>query len=455
MSPTGSVEPRWIAEAEQRAAICLARAAPAVGGRFGIISAIWDLPIEPDDARLFHAATQTARCEPLFDRSSFGRNGGSGLTRDLARASAVGETIERYAAAAYDQKTLISASYAELTGQGLPTAAPESFPLYSERQYRTPGFPYRPFSPESRISWTWGTSLVTHHEVLVPACLVFIPFLSDSRVAHAVSTGLACDISPAGAALNGLYEVIERDAIMIMWMGRLPAPRLGLDGFAALRDVFDRVFRPSGLDFTLNDISTDLGIPVVFALAIDRSTEGLALTAGAAANGDPERAALKALSEAAQGRLWLKNELDNGRLSRPLDRHEVVTFDDHVRWFGRQEHLGHVEFLTTAAAPAASPWVAERPLISGEGHSLSAQLDRTVAVLAEHGLDVVIIDLTPPEIRDLGFTVIKTLVPGLVELNSDHLLPLSGNARLYEVPERLGYGPRDEDALNDTPHPFP
>jgi ribosomal protein S12 methylthiotransferase accessory factor len=67
----------------------------------------------------------------------------------------------------------------------------------------------------------------------------------------------------------------------------------------------------------------------------------------------------------------------------------------------------------------------------------------------------VTVDVTPPDIRDLGFTVVKTLVPGLVDLNPEHLLPPKGNRRLYEVPERLGYGRRSEDVLYDVPHPFP
>ncbi len=457
MSRADGREPGWLADSEDRAATCMLRAAPAIGAGYGIIRAVWDLTIEPDDPRLFHAATQTANCEPVFNRSCFDRNGGSGLTRELARASAVGEALERYAAAAYDERALISASYAELTGQGLRALAPESIPLYSERQYSTPSFPYRPLRPDSRISWTWGTSLVSQKQVLVPACLVFIPFLRDAELAHAVSTGLACDISPVGAALNGLYEVIERDAIMITWMGRLPAPRLGIDRLPGLDDLFNRVFRPSGLEFVLSDISTDLGVPVVFALAIDRSNDGLALTAGAAANADYERAALKALTEAAQGRLWLKNEQAEGRLSQILDRREVATFDDHVRWFGHHRHLGYVDFLTTSAkarAPEAA-WPAGPEAKDRDDHSPESRLERIVSMLAEHDLEVVVVDVTPADVKDLGFTVMRTLVPGLVELNSHHLLPRKGTSRLYEVPDRLGYGPRGEDELSDVPHPFP
>jgi ribosomal protein S12 methylthiotransferase accessory factor len=419
------------------------------------VRGVADIPLEPDDPRLFHAATETADCEPLFGRRSLGQNGGCGLTREIAWASAIGEAIERYAAAAYDESALISATYRDLRGHGIDAVPPESIPLYSQRQYETPGFPYLPFHEDTRLKWTWGTSLVSGRRLLVPACLVFIPFQEDARIADAVSTGLACDISTDGAALSGLYEVIERDAIMIMWLGELPAPRIETEALNSVGPIFDEIFRPSGLEFWLSDISSDLALPVVFALAIDRENAGLALTVGAAAGLTFERAALKALVEAAQGRVWLKYEYEAGRLATILARHEVATFHDHVRWFGHREQLSHVDFLlgskTTTQATRSSVAGEE-----GDGDSHEDQLGRSVTHLAQLGLDVIMVDLTPPDIKALGFEVVKILVPGLVDLNAHHLLPFKGNTRLYTVPERLGYRRAlSEDELNDVPHPFP
>jgi ribosomal protein S12 methylthiotransferase accessory factor len=449
MSPASTSLADWLADVHDRAQACLARATPAMGRRYGLIRFVQDLPTEPDDARLFHAAAQTANSVPLFQRPCFGLNGGSGLSRQVAWASAIGESLERYSAAAYDESELVEATYEQLAREGMRVLDPGSVPLYSHRQYSSPGFPFRPFQADTRISWVRGRSLVSGEHILVPACLVFIPFEKDSRIYNAISTGLACDISPVGAALRGLYEVVERDAIMIMWLGRLPVPEVDLELLPSLGEIFERVFRPSRLEFRVSDITTDLGIPVAFAMAIDRSNAGVALTAGAAASLQPEHAVLKALVEAAQGRLWLRNERDEGRLAKVLDKDQVATFHDHVRWFGHQQHLEHVSFLLSGPRAAMERQVRDS--------SLSAEnlLHALASSLAGRGLDVIVVDITPTDVAQLGFNVVKTLVPGLVDLNSHHLLSLKGNSRLYEVPRLLNYGRRDENGLYDIPHPFP
>jgi ribosomal protein S12 methylthiotransferase accessory factor len=416
-----------------------------------LIRVVQALPTEPDDPRLFHAFAQTANCEPLFERSQSALNGGSGHTPEVARACAIGESLERYAASCYDCSALPKASYRELVQDGVAALDPCSFPLYSDRQYRTPGFPFEPFLADTPVRWVWATSLVSRRALLVPACFVFIPFEEDARICRAVSTGLACDVSPAGAALSGLHEVIERDAIMIMWLGQIPAPQVDTARISGFGEIMDRMFRPSRLELRVNDITTDLGIPVAFALAIDRANEGMALNAGAAANVDPIRAVYKALTEAAQGRLWLRNEYKEGRLGAVLDSQRVATFHDHVRWFGHQQNLRHVAFLSTAPTAAMTSPKSRCGSIS----DAQGRLQALTGLLAGHGLDVIVVEITPADIAELGFTVVKTLVPGLVDLNAHHLLPLKGNRRLYEVPERLGYGPRHEDSLNDIPHPFP
>jgi ribosomal protein S12 methylthiotransferase accessory factor len=443
----------WLDSMQQRAEECLRRAKPAVGDRYGLIRHVWDIATEPDDARLFHAVAQAADGRPLFGRNRADFEGGAGHTPQVARAGAIGETLERYAASAYDETALVSASYRQLGDEGLNAVDPASFPLYSEAQYRSPGFPFAPLREETRIRWAWATSLVSGRGVLVPARLVYLGFTEDALIGETISTGLACGLSPTGAALSGLKEVVERDAIMIMWRGKLAAPQVDVEALPRVADVYETMFRPSGLEFTVVDITTDLGIPVAFALAVDRANDGIALNAGAAANAEPDGAVFKALVEAAQGRLWLRKEHLDGRVADVLDPGDVNTFDDHVRWFGHQQHLRHVSFLTDERGRDAK--AANFATTSDGGQCAPDRLQALTTRLAGHGFDVIVVDVTPPDVADLGFTIVKVLVPGLVDLNCRHRLPFNGNHRLYEVPERLGHGPRTEAELNDIPHPFP
>ena len=49
---------------------------------------------------------------------------------------------------------------------------PTDLPLYSERQYASPGFPHPRYSPDSPLAWTWGYSVTASRRRLVPQAVV-------------------------------------------------------------------------------------------------------------------------------------------------------------------------------------------------------------------------------------------------------------------------------------------
>jgi len=212
-------------------------------------------------------------------------------------------------------------------------------------------------------------------------------------------------------------------------------------------------FTPCGLEFHLNDITTDLQIPVLFALLIDKQNDGLAVAAGASANLNPEAAALKALIEAAQVRQWLKLIRQQDRNDRYReDFSDVVSFEDHVRLYGSLSSIPYVHFLTQ------SPELKDISAIPTLGALNPVQdLKRCVKALASKGFDVLVVDLTQPDVQELGLHVVKVLVPGMIDINADHNYPLLGGDRLRNVPRTLGGIDHDvrETEFNVIPHPFP
>ena len=76
--------------------------------------------------------------------------GGTGATRAEAAGAAVGEALERYSATYVPRARLVFATAREL---GDVAVAPERFALFSERQHRTPGFPFRRFTADTRVAW--------------------------------------------------------------------------------------------------------------------------------------------------------------------------------------------------------------------------------------------------------------------------------------------------------------
>src|SRR5215472_12614182 len=448
-----------LGDLSRRASETLAAASRGIGDRTGIIKQVSERMIETDEPRIFHAftvATDSGRLYGNPEQPMLRGSSGAGLTREVAMASAVGETFERYCSGIYDDRDLIVSSYKHLQSLGYRVANPSSFALYSQTQYTSPGFIHHPFSEDLEISWVQGYSITCEKPVLVPACLVYVPFRykhPSDLIAFGVSTGLCCQRSRAEAILGGLYEVVERDAFMCMWMNRMPSPQVEWRTGSWLAPILKERFEPCNVTLHLADITADLAIPVLLGVLVDERQDGLAVAVGASANLDPQTAALKALNEAAQVRRWLKvMKQQSAGHSYRADFTDVVTFEDHVRLFSSLSSIAYLDFLLT------NPETTDVTSIRSFGAATTRDdLKTCVLALAEKGFEVIAVDLTQPDISDLGFHVVKVLIPGMIDLNSDHNYPLLGGERLYTLPRRLGHTDRDpqEKELNSVPHPYP
>ena len=83
--------------------------------------------------------------------------GGSAFTWEESRARALGEAVERFCAAVYDERTFVLDCQRNLAPEAID---PSTVALFSATQYREPGFAFQPFTEETRVTWTWGYSLL-------------------------------------------------------------------------------------------------------------------------------------------------------------------------------------------------------------------------------------------------------------------------------------------------------
>lgn len=432
----------------------LVRARRFVNPRAGLIRRVQEFRVESDDARIYVAATDVARTSRYGSPADcFGGNGGAGLTRELALAAALGETIERYACSVYFHDELVLSPYQNLPGRIVPA---DTLTFYSPAQYAQPDFPYQPFTISTPIRWVQATDLDDGEPTWYPAELVYVPYrhgAGEVPIASSVSTGLALAMTPAEATLAGLCEVVERDAVMIMWWNRLSAPEIQIAGCAWLERVVAERFTIPGVTFRLFNITTDVGIPSIFCIAEEAHAAGCALACGAAARPDPARAALKALIEAAQTRAWVRSlSRRNGPPDPDVGFGSITSFEDHVRLYSQPSMRRAVDFLTEHGRV-----VSLSSLPNLETGDAGATLRRCVAALQARGLEPIAIDLTPDDVAEQEIYAIKVAVPGMVELNGSHDLRCLGRARLYTAPVPMGYRdePSTEAELNPFPHPFP
>lgn len=421
-------------------------------GPAGLISRLEQILSGPGEPRMFTVSSITANLQNISSTWIPGSQGACGFSAEEATIGAIGETIERYCAACYNWDDLTYASQREI---GPEAAGMDRFSLYTDDIYERPNSLLTRWHPDLRIYWAKGESMVTGETRYVPAPMVYTPYLLDNpkkapMVATGVSTGQACHTDRTQALLSGICEAIERDAFMITWMRRIPPVRLEIHEDPFLSRIFKRYFACPSVRFEIYSIGIDWPVPVVLCVGRGVTHRGPFVNVGASARVSERDAVLKALTEGAQGTAWVREIVHSRKDWRPApDFRNLMTFEDHLYTYCFPEHLSGADFILNA--PASRPVRQEPPATRGP----QAALQYCIDAVAAKGFDPIVVDLTTPEIADLGFYVPKVLVPGLAHLTAVHTMPALAVPRYTDVPRTLGLTDPIHSQWNPDPHPFP
>jgi ribosomal protein S12 methylthiotransferase accessory factor len=381
-----------------------------------------------------------------FDQMRLARaeNGGKGITPLHGEVSALCEAIERHCGYFHGDEERVRASYAEL---GADAVHPNDCLLFDERQYADraawnashSSFQYvcDPFDEEAVTSWTPVWSLTERRHRLLPTGMLYFdvpPEHGGGGSFAADSNGNAAGSSLEDALLQGLLEVVERDAVALWWYNQTQAPGVDLDSFEVgwideLRTVYAALHR----DVWVLDVTSDVGIPTMAALS--RRTDGPRedVMFGFGAHLDPQVAVIRALTE--------MNQLMPAVVAAGRGGEYDWSDPDAVHWW---------RTATWDGMPYLRPDPAVRPRTAGDyPHVQTDDLHQDVLTVQRRleglGLDVMVLDQTRP---DVGLPVVKAIVPGMRGFWA-RFAP----GRLFDVPVRLGRltKPTPYENLNPIP----
>ncbi|MCC5905702.1 MAG: YcaO-like family protein [Balneolaceae bacterium] len=423
---------------------------PAVG----IISGISEHAIEVDSPSFFRFNGLAANTEAFSEYKNFAVGGGAAITREIALAKTVGECIERYCAAIYDKTEFPLYTYEEAPFQ---CVHPAQFALFSEAQYRNPEFMFDEFHEHSPVRWVPAKNAVTGRQIYIPASMVYVPYFfyengDETPIVQPISTGLSCHCSYEEVVIGGISEVIERDCFMITWQAKLSRDKIIISTLDnENRDLVER-FEAVGYKIHLMDISNETGIPGILATGIHEETGFVPLVVAAAVSLNPGEAVRKALEELAHTERYayqIKHELP--RLKEIEDYDNVLGQVHHVNFWVNPKVSRHAEFLYASDVYKSFDEIPDYSQINPE-----ADMHKLIEIITASGYDVLIRDITTPDVASLGFTVVRAVIPGYHPLFMGyHKRPMGGH-RLYEIPQKLGYnGMKKGDGDNPYPHPFP
>jgi oxazoline/thiazoline synthase len=369
------------------------------------------------------------------------RSGASGKGKGdrQALASALGECLEHYSAEFSGDEPRVRARADELDGAVLPSRLLH----FSDAQYRNrerwnrehPEHEFRipePFDPDAAIDWTPAWSLTGDEVRHLPTafCYFDYPFGDQPRFCWPDSNGNAAGNNREEAILQGFLELVERDAVAIWWFNRVRRPGVDLASFGEPYLIeLDEFYRSRRRDLWTIDLTGDLGIPVFAVLlrCLDGPAEKIVM--GFGAHLDPRLALLRAATEA--------NQM---AIARGVLRDSAVATDTACvdAWLRDATAAGHPYLLPDPDLPVS------RAGSFGDlrCEDLAGEVSLCVEIAARHGLDVLVLDQTRP---DVGLSAVKVVVPGL-----RHFWPRFGPGRLYDTPVSLGWltRARHESELN-------
>lgn len=377
---------------------------------------------------------------------------GKGLTDEDSAHGAVVEALERYCAMQQRPGDIVVARASDLDAPSIPA---EELVLYSDRQYASPGFRHRRPDPEEQLTWIRGRMVDSGGAVYAPASLVYMNFAGvdgHERFTFPNSNGLAGGHDVPSAVLAGLCELIERDAFTIAWLARLTVPRIDFSASAGIAaDIRERYGR-CGVEIVAFDLTTDVEVTVVMAVAIDRSGVLPAATVGLGCDLDPVRALDRALMEIVQVRTGLVPRFRGEHPPASLERYEDVrSLEDHATYAASPDHLAELDFLFEGRSVRALADMPDRHQGSVEGDLAYCRRQ-----LAGAGCTVAFVDLTTSDLEPFPVRIVRAIATGLQPMHFGFGEERLGGRRPFTVPRLLGYTAVDltEDDLNRCPHPL-
>ncbi len=364
---------------------------------------------------------------------------GYGPSAMQARVGALGETVESvFSHLAFARLERTTGSYTELRSRlGLQGVAdPRTLGLPAGSAYRddmnlTWVAMRRARSVPAADSAGTPTLGLDGETVLVPVDLVASSPSelgrqdTGERLLMPVANGMGAGTSLRQAVVHGVLEILQRDGngLSFRALDRGAVVELGPDdGDAETRQALGAL-RAAGVDVIVKIASVDRGVPNLYVVGHAPGDDLVVATAcGEAAHPDRDVALRKAVLEFASARA--RKAFMHGPLAAVRDAAPQDYLDDALAVVDPADEEPRVLDATVAWLTAGAE----------QDAAVRARLDATIfsrrsivrfgdlptdptadpsALLAEHGLEILVADLTPPEVLGNGVArAVKVVVPG-------------------------------------------
>ena len=405
--------------------------------RSGILKAIGKPSRFPDEPREFTYCAFLKDSRRFSDGTNFSiaAFGFSFISKELALLKCLAEAIERFATICYENRFIKRALLGELNSEVLhPTL-----------------FTGNTTIGKKKLGWVKGYNLIKQTACFIPAQVIYLNYRDrkkEGTLTTPITTGTAGGFTHESTLLRGIYEVIERDAFMTVYLNQIKAPKIEIQSLRnkKIAEIAQKAKRYN-LEVEIFNITHDLEIPVFLTLLIDRTGFGPAVSLGLKANLSFEVAIVGSMEESFLPRVSVRREMiKRAAHSFSFTPSQVTTHVIRGLFWATPAMLTHLDFLRKQkSVPIDLP-----PF----GKNEKTALEIAVGVLRKKAIEAFYADITPPPFRKIGFYVYKVLMPQLQPMYLNEQKREWRVNRLQSVYEYFGYKNFSLTNLNTVPQPF-
>ncbi|MBN1243431.1 MAG: YcaO-like family protein [Spirochaetales bacterium] len=383
---------------------------------------------------------------------------GYGLYQEEATIRLVGEAIERYSLMVghYPHRSRIRyATYAEISREGavIPWRYLQSFSDGDYEKFQDSSYKkLRRLREEDVVGWISCPSLVhPGEERWVPLQMLFVGYGIDKTKGEipfmtGFSTGTASHVSLEKALVNAICEFVQIDALMMSWYAGKASDDVIVDDPTLVRAIPQLADPGNGFELKVMDlrVTEDIDVHVFGCAVVNKRDERPLIVFGAQGELDPLKGVYRGIMEATAisflgyyGPLYSPAEYFAAPSGASFD-----DLDKNVSYYIHPQDASRKRALIDGMSSGRKRYLSSYGSYSTG--SPAGDLERLLTGLRKISEHAVYLDITPPEVIDQGWRVLRVYIPELCTMCMPGI-PYSQHPRF----ERFG------GVKNAYPHPLP
>jgi ribosomal protein S12 methylthiotransferase accessory factor len=378
--------------------------------------------------------------------------------KSTALSKALGESVERIVSGLRDEnRDIVKDSFSNM-----PLSKEVIYPPRVHRflDVQKKELPELRHTDDRIISWVKGRSLFTGNVVLIPKEITswfYGPRTSQKIMQYATTNGSSGYFTKEKAVMNGLFEVIERDAFFVHWLTKIPPLRVDVKTLPKYLQEKVELFKERGYEITIFATTTNIKIPTIHVLCSTVNDGGYhKITFSGACRLTYEEAVERALEECMSCGPWINDDIQKSDPSTYTDPPFLSRMDKFGRyrlwsWNSIKENASWLEEGNTVSF---LDLISNNKLLSLEKNSDDLQkLDDLLFYLKKEHSDLLpVIYIPKNKVADsLGFIVVQVYIEKLFPLYLIECYGTFDSDRLVEFSRFKG---RETFSLNTYPHPM-